>query len=255
MSLLVEHASGLLTLTFSEPAKRNPLTPEIADALAKEIREAEASDLVRAVLILGSGGNFSSGGDLRAMPPADTIAAADRLRRYAALITTMAKSTLPMVCALEGTTAGIALGVATACDVIVADEQARLLFPFSRLGLFPDGGLIHGLASRVGPGRAKALLLVGDPVTAQRAYDMGLVDRLAPPGSAVALASDIARDLALRAPLSVGSIKSAFSDGVNALAPTLETERITQSRLYFSEDFTEGRAAFFDKRQAAFTGR
>ncbi|HEU4808060.1 MAG TPA: enoyl-CoA hydratase-related protein [Homoserinimonas sp.] len=255
MTLLTEHRAGVLILTLSEPERRNPVTPEIAAAIREQLAAAEADSETRAVLLHGADGTFSSGGDLRAMPPTDSAAADARLRTYAALVTAMAWSPLPLVCAIEGTAAGIALGVATACDLIVSADDARFLLPFTRLGLFPDGGLLHGLTARVGAGRAKALLLLGDPVSATDAHDIGLVDRLTPPSAALETALELTMALAARAPLSVSGIKQAFAAGTPDLATAVETERDIQGALYFSSDFREGQRSFFDKRQPRFSGR
>lgn len=255
MTLLAERRADVLVLTLSEPARRNPLTPELAASIRKQLAAAEADGQTRAIILRGDAGTFSSGGDLRAMPPADQDAADLRLRTYAALITAMAGSPLPLVCAVEGTAAGIAIGLATACDVIIAAHDANFLIPFTRLGLFPDGGLLHGLSARVGVGRAKALLLLGEPISAVDAHRIGLVDRLAVPGTASDAALEVAAALAARAPLAVSGIKQAVAADPLDLAATLELERGIQGRLYFSADFMEGRDAFFEKRPPHFNGR
>ena len=241
MALLAKHRSRVLGVTLSEPARCNPVTLEIAAELLNHLTSAEADEATRSVLLHGVERTFSSGGDLRAMPPGDAAVADTRLPVYTSLVTAMAQSRLPLVCAIEGTAAGIALGVATACDFIVSADDARSLLPFTRLGLFPDGGLQEGLAARVGHGRARALLLLGDSVSAAEAYNMELVDRHTPPGAdAVAVAHRVASDLAALALLSVSGIKQRFTAGVHDLFTALEMARTIQSDLYFSSDFLEG---------------
>lgn len=255
MTLLTERRANVLVLTLSEPARRNPLTPELAVSIQQQLETAEEEGNTRAIILQGDAGTFSSGGDLRAMPPTNPSAADQRLRTYASLVTSMARSPLPLVCAVEGTAAGIAVGIATACDVIIASSDANFLIPFTHLGLFPDGGLLHGLSTRVGAGRAKALLLLGDPVSAVDAHRVGLVDRLAAPGTALEAALEVASALAARSPLAVRGIKQGAAADPHDLAATLRLEHRIQSRLYFSADFLEGREAFFEERQPRFSGR
>lgn len=254
MTLLDENFDEVRVLTLSQPEKRNPITPGVARQMIEHIEIAERSVSTRVILLCGAGGTFSSGGDLGKMPPSSAAAADARLRTYSALITRLRSSTLPIICAVEGTVAGIALGIVAACDVVVAADDSQFLVPFSRLGLFPDGGLIHGLTARIGPGRAKSALLLGDGWSAPDALAVGVVDRLVSPGRATQEAMSLARKLSTRAPLTLAHVKDVFCNNVADLDGVLAYEREVQTRLYFTDDFLEGRDAFFEKRSPEFTG-
>ncbi|MGO3147472.1 MAG: enoyl-CoA hydratase/isomerase family protein [Leucobacter sp.] len=255
MNVRLQQDGQIATLVLDIPHSRNAITPEIARELIARLTELESDDSIRAIILRGSGGYFCAGGDLRNMPPSSRDSAKDRLETYADLISRIRNSRLPIVCAIEGTAAGIGVSLALACDVVLAARDAQILIPFSKLGLFPDGGLIPLLAERVGVGRAKALLLLAHGIPASEAAQMGLVDLLADPNDLATVAHRSATDLAERAPLSIRYIKQLLAAGSPGLESATQFEIDTQTELYFSEDFALGKKAFFSKGQAAFTGR
>jgi len=254
MTVVPVRAGAVLTCTIDSPGTRNAIDRDIAAALTAAIRAAPDSG-VRAIVLRGAGGAFSSGGNLRLMPPPDADAADARLRTYAELLRAITRAPLPVIAAVEGACAGIAVGIAAASDVVIAESRAAFLLPHTRLGLFPDGGVLHTLAARVGPARAKRLLLAGETIGADAALAMGLADAVVAGEDFEARLGEEVAALAARAPLAVAAIKRAFADGVGGLDDVLETERREQLRLYWTADFAEGRQAFFDRRAPGFTGR
>lgn len=245
--ILTEISGHTLTITLNDPARRNPITPEISDEILAAVQEAVDTGTIGALILTGAGGTFCSGGDLQKMPPASAEHARQRMSRYAALIRTLHAAPFPVMCAVEGAVAGIGVGIAAACDVVVASEDSTIYLPFSRLGLFPDGGLIYSLARRVGPARAKSLLLKGDPVRATRAHDLGLIDALVKPGTSLQEAHRTADTLMQRSALSIQHIKQAFLGDEQSLEHTLHRESESQSQLYFTEDFAARRDAFLQR--------
>jgi enoyl-CoA hydratase/carnithine racemase len=256
MSLLLQHRdAGVLTLTLNDPDRRNPIGDAMRAQLVAALESSAADDTVRAIVITGADGVFSSGGDLASMPP-DGIAAADaRLAELRRLVELVAHTPKPVLAAVEGAAAGASVGIAASCDLVVASASAKFLLPFSRLGLFPDAGLIATLAQRVGTARARRLLLVGDAVTASTAAAIGLVDEVVAVGEALARARVLAMRLASRSPQSIAAVKRAYATGAPSLAEGLDLEAAAQRDLYFSADFAEGKAAFFERREPDFRGR
>lgn len=245
---LIERAGPTLTITLDEPRRRNPITPRIADEIRAALASAQTDDVVRAIVLTGSDGTFCSGGDLEAMPPSSSAAAAQRLDTYAALVRAMADSRHPLIAAVEGVAAGIGVSIATHCDVVIAADDAEFLLPFSRLGLFPDGGVLLGLTNRVGWSRARSLLLLGDPVSAREAVRLGLADQLSEPGTALQAARELGDRISRRSAGSIQRIRQEFAAMERRLDDALATERRHQSQLYFTDDFAARRAAFLRGR-------
>jgi len=253
---LIEHVlrDGVLQLTLNDPERRNPVSPDMREELIAALEAAASDQTVRVIVFTGAGGAFSSGGDLSAMPPESKDASDERMHRLQLLVRLVAGSAKPTVAAVEGPATGVSAGLAAACDFVVMAAGANFLFPFTRLGLVPDGGVIASLSHRIGRSAARRVLLLGDPVGTDNALALGLADEATAKGGALDRALKLAGELAGRAPLSMAAIKSAFAAGPVELDGVLDAELTGQRELYFSRDFAEGRAAFFEHRIPKFTG-
>ncbi|GAA4283499.1 2-(1,2-epoxy-1,2-dihydrophenyl)acetyl-CoA isomerase PaaG [Brevibacterium daeguense] len=251
--ILTEVADGILTVTFNEPARRNPLGAEMRSEIVAALDPLPAG--VRAVVFTGAEGVFSAGGDLATMPPPSPGASDERMGAVAEFIRLVAGLPVITVAAVEKAAAGASVGLACACDVVVAGAGAKFLLPFSRLGIVPDGGLLSLLPARVGSARARRLMLAGDPIGAEDGAAWGLVDQLVEDGQALPVALETAGRMAQRAPGSVSWIKQALAGGTPTLEEALAAEAAGQRELFFTADFTEGKAAFFEKRSPRFSGR
>lgn len=253
MSLIrTELSAGILTITLDEPARRNPLSADMREEIAAVLFPLPAE--VRAVVFTGADSVFSAGGDLASMPPESPEASDERMAAVADFIRLVAGLPVPTVAAVEKAAAGASVGLACACDVIVAGRSAQFLLPFTRLGIVPDGGLLALLPARVGLARARRLMIAGDPIRAEDGAAFGLVDELVDDGAALGAAAEAAARLAARAPGSVRAIKQALAGGVPSLDEAFAAESAGQRALFFTADFREGKAAFFDKRTPEFTG-
>lgn len=252
--VLTALSDGVLVVTLNDPARRNPLSTVMIEQLIAVLTAAAADDAVRALVLTGADGAFSSGGDLAAMPPASREASDDRMDLIRRLLTMISESAKPTVAAIEGPAAGISVGLAAVCDIVVMAEGARMLFPFTRLGLVPDGGLMSSLPHRIGRSAAKRVLLFGDPVGTDEALTLGLADEATPTGQSLDRALDLAAILAGRAPQSIAAIKQFFAAEKLDVDAALAAERRTQRELYFSSDFAEGKSAFFGQRVPRFSG-
>jgi 2-(1,2-epoxy-1,2-dihydrophenyl)acetyl-CoA isomerase len=250
--LLEARDGGTVVLTLNNPARRNALSLPLRAALAAALERLEGDRTVRAIVLTGAGGHFSSGGDIGGMDVRDLAAGRDRFRLNHRLVRLMIKGSKPLIAAVEGWAAGAGVGLALCCDTIVASSEARFVLSFGKVGLIPDFGSLHTLPLRVGQGRARQMMLYGETVDAAAALAMGLVDRMVPPGTALAAAVERAALFAGTAPLPVGLTRQYLATGLDA---ALDWERDTQSALFLTADHAEGKAAFLAKRPPVFTGR
>ena len=159
-----------------------------------------------------------------------------------------------MIAAVDGYAYGAGMSLAAACDVVVASPEAKFCCSFSGVGLTADAGLHWSLPARVGYGRARLLIMLGRPIDANDAHSCGLVDEIAD-GPSLPDAIELAEALARRAPLSLAATKAILAVDNASLDDVLAREADAQGRLLTTEDFAEGRMAFFEKRRSRFVGR
>lgn len=243
-------STAILMLDY--PERRNALAIPMRQALADAMERLEADADLRAIVVTGSGGIFSAGGDISGMNVTDFAAGRERFRLSHRLVRLMIESSKPIIAAVEGWAAGAGLSLALCCDTVVAAEDAKFMAAFGKIGLVADFGLLHTLPRRIGEGRARQMLIHGEAVDAIKGEAIGLVDRVTASGAALATAMDLARTLAQSAPLPIAMTKSYLSQG---LAEALEWERNAQSTLFLTADHAEGKTAFLGKRKPSFTGR
>lgn len=251
--LEVEHRGDVTVLTLADPDRRNAISLEMRRSLSIALASAEKSDDCRVVVVTGTGGNFSAGGDLASMT-ADRVSALDRLHAIGDVIRLVVHSTKPVIAAVDGYAFGAGLSLAAACDAVVANRDARFGCAFSSVGLTADAGLHWSLPARIGAGRARLMIMSGRTVDAARAETWGLVDEVVD-GSSVEAAVALADELAVRAPLSLAATKQILAHDRAGLDEVLAREAAAQVDLLATADFAEGQAAFFAKRRPEFHGR
>ena len=247
-----EHAGQVLVLTLNNPARRNALGMDMRIAIQEAFERADPNSDIRAIVIRGSGEHFCGGADVAGMNVTDTAGARERFRIGHKMVRTLVKSSKPVVAAIEGWCVGAGISLALCCDTIVAARNARFMAGFGKVGLMGDLGLLHLLPARIGIGKARQMLLYGDPVQADEAERIGLVDRLVEPGAAFEEAMSCASRLAASASLPIAFTREFFARGLDE---SLDVERSYQPALLLSEDHREGKAAFLEKREPAFKGR
>jgi enoyl-CoA hydratase/carnithine racemase len=256
--VLLEVEGAVATLTLSDTARRNAMTPELGDALAARVQELRGREDVRAVVLTGAGGAFSAGGDLAML---------ERLRRvpfeeargfmlgfYARYLSVL-ELPVPTVAAVEGPAIGAGLCVALACDLCVVAEDAKLALNFVQLGLHPGMGATYFAPRRAGAQAAAELLLTGRRFDGREAVRLGLALEAAPAGTALARAKALAAQVASGAPLAVRALKRRLGVDKAALQAALEEEARAQAESYGSEDLGEGLAAAAARRAPVFRGR
>lgn len=257
--VLRQEQGDVLVLTLNAPPTRNAISLEMREELLGHLREASNSSTVRAIVLTGAESNFCSGGQLQ---PANGAAAlkpdAQRTRRNIAMLQDIVRilsaGPKPTIAAVEGYAYGAGMSLAAACDVLVAGESARFCASFGKIGLMADAGLIWSLPQRVGPGSAREIMLTGRVVDAAEAGEIGLANRVAPAGGALASALEIANGFSHIAPLAIASMKRVLARGPNSLEDVLHAESDAQPILTLSQDYVEGRAAFKERRAPVFRG-
>jgi enoyl-CoA hydratase len=250
--LHVELRDGALWLILDRPATFNALSADMVIGVVEQLHAVVARDEVRCVVLTGTGPAFSAGADLTGSEALDerAVDAANRLVRA------VVGCDRPVVCGLNGVAAGVGLALAVACDLVVATASASLTLGFSRVGLMPDGGSTATVAAAIGRARAMRLALLSDVITAQEAFDAGLVSHVVPDEEWAATLDKVVARLVAGPPLALAATKKAVNAAtLHQLEPALDREYAGQPVLLRTEDFAEGAAAFMDKRRPEFRGR
>ena len=255
--LLVEAHGGYRVLTLNRPQKLNAFDAGLHAALLAALEEAAADPACRAVLLTGAGRGFCAGQDLAEPgltgPEADLRGVIDR--GWNRLIRAIRALPKPVVCAVHGIAAGAGASIAFASDITLAAEDAKFSQAFIRIGLIPDSGATWTLPRLVGPARARALAMLGDPVTGAEAAAMGLVFRAVPAASLMEEAHALCARLARLPARALAETKRVLDAAeANTLDAQLDLEAEVQTALGRSPDYAEGVAAFAAKRPARFEG-
>ncbi|OBC11992.1 enoyl-CoA hydratase [Mycobacterium sp. 852013-50091_SCH5140682] len=256
MSILIDDDGAVRTVILNRPDVRNaidiPLRLELADAL----ESAHTDTGVRAIVLTGAGSTFCSGGDISTMKVMSESEAMERAQLAQRVIRAIWNTPKPVIAAVEGAAFGAGAALAAACDRVVAGRDARFATTFTNVGLAGDMGAFASLPRRVGPARARQMLLFPRPFTADVAESWGLVDATTEPGSALAAAQSDAQQLAAGPAQAYGVIKTLLAISP-ALPPmeVLDHEAAHQARLFGSDDFAEGITAFREKRRPSFGPR
>ncbi|GEP38959.1 enoyl-CoA hydratase [Nocardioides psychrotolerans] len=245
---------GALWLTLDRPEVFNALSPQMAVDIARLTEEAVARDDVRVVVLTGTGAAFSTGADISGADAHENfdVRALDAANRIIRAIVALDK---PVVAAVNGVAAGVGCSAALAADIIVAAESASFLLAFARIGLMPDGGASTTVAASIGRARAMRMGLLAEPLTAQEAYDAGLVTHVVPDADFPATVDKVVGRLASGPPLALAATKRAINAAtLHQLEDALERERAGQSLLLRTADVAEGMRAFGERRRPVFTG-
>lgn len=255
--ILEKLEEGVLTLTLNRPDRLNAFNDAMHDALSRAIRRAGENDEVRVVILTGAGKGFCGGQDLgdRAIVLSggrpDLGETIDK--RYNPLIRALRKLPKPIVCAVNGAAAGAGANLALACDIVLAARSARFLQAFARIGLVPDSGGTWFLPRLVGEARARALMMLADPIGAEQAEAWGMIYRAVDDDQLSGVAREIAARLAAGPTHALGLMKRAFAaSSANSLDEQLDLERDLQRQAGMADEYVEGVSAFLEKRPANF---
>ena len=256
LTLTVARSAGILTITFNRP-RVNAMNETMARETLSALDEARRDESVRVVVLTGSGHVFCAGQEMSEMEQgAGRISYREHMERtYNPLVTCLQALPKPVLAGINGAAAGAGLGIALCCDLRLACESAVLHYGFSRLGLGPDSGVSYWLPRLAGYGRALGLVLLDEPVDAQQALRMGLVNRVVPDQDFVSELSSLAARLARGPTQAYALAKHALQFGQSApLSESLENEGRVQELASKTRDHLEGVRAFLEKRAPDFRG-
>jgi 2-(1,2-epoxy-1,2-dihydrophenyl)acetyl-CoA isomerase len=253
--LLVSLEAGVKRVTFNNPARRNSIDFETMQRFTEAIKES-FEDETRVIVITGAGDSFCAGADLQAGLSGARDVTTDLREVINPGVMAMRSLPKPIIARVHGHAAGIGCNYALAADIIVASDQAFFSQAFIKIGLMPDGGGTYFLPRLVGYNKAFELMALGDPVPAQQAFEMGMLNRVVSASELDATVDAMADRLASAPAIALAKIKAGLANGLQSdLASALEFEASGQGECFRSADFIEGVAAFLQKRKAVFTGK
>ncbi|UUP16524.1 crotonase/enoyl-CoA hydratase family protein [Nitratireductor thuwali] len=259
-TVLCEVDCGIATLTLNRPERLNAINYEMADRIMNLLDELETDTDVQALILTGAGGRaFSAGGDIHEFSESVRSgvngAVRDFVRRGQAMTSRLESFTKPIIAAVNGLAYGGGCEVTEAVHLAVASENAAFAKPEIRLGMPPTFGGTQRLPRLAGRKRALELLLTGEPFSAQRAFEIGLVNAVVPAESLLDAARDLARRIMQHSPLAVASILTAVTRGLNmSIGEGLMTESEQFARMVPSHDLREGLDAWIERRRANYRG-
>src|SRR4051794_5631594 len=249
-AVLTERRDGVLVITLNRPDARNAVNAALAEGVGKALDELDDDGELSVGVITGAGKGFSSGMDLKAFVAGESAWYGDR--GFAGIVQRPPRK--PLVAAVEGFAVAGGCEIALACDLIVAARGARFGVPEVKRSLVAAGGALLRLPRRVPYGVAMELALTGDPITAERAHEVGLVNRLAEPGGAVEAAIELANAIAPNAPLALDATKQILQAGWSEDEFWTKQGELT-APVFTSEDAREGAVAFAEKREPVWKGK
>jgi enoyl-CoA hydratase/carnithine racemase len=254
--LLVERDGPILTLRINRPAKRNALNRHVMRRLREACEAAREDSAIRAVILTGGEQVFAAGADITEFAAEPGVANAyRRSEERARTWDSVASLPQPTIAAVAGYALGGGCELAMACDLRLAADTAVFGQPEIKLGIIPGAGGTQRLARLVGLTRAKELVFFGEPIDAQEAYRIGLVNRVVPADRLLAEARAWAERLAALPPVALALAKRALDAGASAPLPVgLDLERLAFAALFGTADEQEGVAAFLERRPPRFTG-
>src|SRR5262245_591256 len=252
--ILVDLDPPIAMITLNRPKVLNALSPDVIREVTSALVELDADDAVRAVVLTGGPKVFAAGADIGDM--ADQTAVDQMRRDQTGRWAPLAGFKKPLIAAVNGYALGGGCEVALMCDLIIAGDTARLGQPEINLGIIPGAGGTQRWPRTAGKQAAMEIMLTGAPVTAQRAYELGIVNRVVPSEMTIEIAKRVARDLAAKPPLALRIAKEAVLKAFETpLSEGIASERKSFYFLFATEDQKEGMHAFLEKRKGVFKGK
>jgi enoyl-CoA hydratase len=251
-AVLTEAGGGVLLITLNRPDARNAVNAALAAGVAAAVERLDADDDLQVAILTGAGKGFCAGMDLKAFVAGESPHVEGR--GFAGIAERPPRK--PIIAAIEGFAVAGGLEIALACDLIVAARGAKLGIPEAKRSLVAAAGALLRLPRRMPYHLAMEMALTGDPILAERGFEVGLVNRLAEPGEAVAVARELAASIAANGPLALDASKRILVE-----APGWGEDELWQRQgeiagpVFTSEDAREGATAFSEKRDPVWKGR
>ena len=253
--ILFEKRGPLAELTINRPEKHNAISLQTLEELQHAVSLSESDDEIKVISISGAGDRaFASGSDLAEVVHRDFRKALEPIVQ--GLADQLERLPKPTIAAIDGICMGGGLEVALGCDLRIATPDSRFATPEGKLGIIPGGGATARLPRIVGRGWGMEMLLMGEPIDAERALSIGLVTRIVPREQLMPEVRRMAEHLASFAPFVPRTMKMMVNFGMEAsTAAALMLEKYAQGALVQTDDKAEGIAAFLEKRKPNFKGR
>jgi len=250
----VEAEPPIAVVTLNRPKVLNALSPALVEEVTTAFGELDKDDSIRAVVLTGGPKVFAAGADIGDMAERTPI---EQLQRdHTGRWLKIASFTKPLIAAVNGYALGGGCEMALTCDLIIAGDSARFGQPEINLGIIAGAGGTQRWTRTAGKYVAMEVNLTGQPITAWRAYQLGLVNRVVPAEVTIEVAKQVARQIASRAPLAARLAKESINKALETpLAEGLAVERKNFYFLFATEDQKEGMKAFLEKRKPVFKGR
>jgi 2-(1,2-epoxy-1,2-dihydrophenyl)acetyl-CoA isomerase len=257
-SLIWEQEGFVATITLNRPEKKNAISGVMFQELGDVFRRVAIADDVRCLVITGAGGAFCTGADLT--DPANLVdnvgAFRERMRMIDGVVKAFVNCPKPTIAKVTGVAAGAGANLALGCDLVVASTEASFVELFVKRGLVVDFGGTWALVRNLPLNKAKEIALLGEPVSADQANELGLLNRLCAPDEIDATVKDLAERLAGLPPRTVSMIKDNFNRAAErSLEENLDAESMAQALAFATEDTREAVMAWIEKREPRFTGR
>jgi enoyl-CoA hydratase len=250
--VLTERRGGVLLVTLNRPDARNAVNTALAEGIAAALDDLDADSELTVGVLTGAGQGFSAGMDLKAFVAGERPWVGDR--GFAGIVQRSARK--PLIAAVEGFAMAGGLEIALACDLVVASREARLGIPEVKRSLVAAAGALRRLPHRLPLNVAMEMALTGDPISAERAHALGLVNRVTEPGGAVDAALELAAAIARNGPLALDATKEILLRQADWTEEEFWREQgELVAPVMSSEDAREGATAFSEKRDPVWKGR
>lgn len=258
-NILFEEKDNAGYITFNNPTQMNPLTSEAMYELSRCIDYCELTDSIRVLVLRGAGGNFTAGGNVKAMK--DRIdkgiyAAKTGIRAGGEFITRLKNIAKPTIAWIEGAAAGVGCSIAMACDFSIADEAAKMVFAFINIGYIPDGGIVYMLHKAVGAAKTTELLMSGRKFSGAEAAEWGIITKAVPADQLEETVQKYVNKYANGPGVAYGQLKglinrTCYPELNNCMQAEVDAQHICSK----SEDHYEALSAFVEKKRPIFQGK
>lgn len=255
--ILFETAGGRLAITLNRPEARNALTEKMMSDISDAIRTANSDPLVRVITLTGKGKSFCAGGDLKTLMKGKNPLQIRQLIHggIRPMVRTIRTSDKPIITAVNGSIAGAGLTLALAADLVIANQSARFVTAFGKIGAIPDAAILYLLAENLGMLRAKQLVLRAQSLEADEAQQLGLYNEVVSEASLADRLTELATEIGSGPTMAHALAKQALHAATRLSFDTyMDLEASSQALLHTGFDHDEGVAAFVEKRPPEFRG-